>query len=211
LQTLFVGTDPFVGTNPDVEQAPRTGVTAVLKKIVVGALLSLAAAQGANAAVVKVSGAFEATDWYVWDGKLSPSPPIDPLFLDYTATFDDSLIYDGDPAIVRINRTNIPYHIAFSFDGSTIILATRGVAGACSLLPSSFCAFVNYADEAARGDAYFVDQSPPSGGGWAAATITNHASSGERAPEPATWALMIGGFGMAGAMLRRQRLVPVKA
>jgi len=28
-------------------------------------------------------------------------------------------------------------------------------------------------------------------------------------PEPATWALMIGGFGMAGAMLRRRRLVPV--
>lgn len=26
-------------------------------------------------------------------------------------------------------------------------------------------------------------------------------------PEPATWALMIGGFGMAGAMLRRQRRV----
>jgi hypothetical protein len=24
-------------------------------------------------------------------------------------------------------------------------------------------------------------------------------------PEPATWALMIGGFGMAGALLRRQR------
>jgi len=30
-------------------------------------------------------------------------------------------------------------------------------------------------------------------------------------PEPATWALMIGGFGMAGAMLRRRRLVPVAA
>src|SRR5688572_28826003 len=25
-------------------------------------------------------------------------------------------------------------------------------------------------------------------------------------PEPATWALMIGGFGMAGAMLRRRRM-----
>ncbi|WP_367255337.1 PEPxxWA-CTERM sorting domain-containing protein [uncultured Phenylobacterium sp.] len=26
-------------------------------------------------------------------------------------------------------------------------------------------------------------------------------------PEPATWALMIGGFGMAGAMLRRRKAV----
>lgn len=30
-------------------------------------------------------------------------------------------------------------------------------------------------------------------------------------PEPATWAVMIVGFGMAGAMLRRRRLVPVCA
>ena len=30
-------------------------------------------------------------------------------------------------------------------------------------------------------------------------------------PEPATWAVMIVGFGMAGAMLRRRRLVPVRA
>ena len=30
-------------------------------------------------------------------------------------------------------------------------------------------------------------------------------------PEPATWIVMIAGFGMAGAMLRRRRLVPVRA
>jgi len=30
-------------------------------------------------------------------------------------------------------------------------------------------------------------------------------------PEPATWALMIGGFGMAGAMLRRRRMVLARA
>jgi hypothetical protein len=30
-------------------------------------------------------------------------------------------------------------------------------------------------------------------------------------PEPATWALMIGGFGMAGVALRRRRQVAVAA
>ena len=30
-------------------------------------------------------------------------------------------------------------------------------------------------------------------------------------PEPATWALMLGGFGLAGAALRRRSLVPVTA
>lgn len=33
---------------------------------------------------------------------------------------------------------------------------------------------------------------------------------GSSAPEPASWALMIGGFAMMGAMLRRRRLVPVR-
>ena len=30
-------------------------------------------------------------------------------------------------------------------------------------------------------------------------------------PEPTTWALMIGGFGLAGASLRRRRMVAAKA
>ena len=30
-------------------------------------------------------------------------------------------------------------------------------------------------------------------------------------PEPSAWALMISGFGLTGAMLRRRRLVPVRA
>ena len=41
-----------------------------------------------------------------------------------------------------------------------------------------------------------------------AATVTYDAPIGPGpVPEPATWALMIGGFGMAGAMLRRRRAV----
>ena len=37
--------------------------------------------------------------------------------------------------------------------------------------------------------------------------LTFEASAGGGVPEPATWALMIGGFGMAGAALRRRRAV----
>ena len=37
--------------------------------------------------------------------------------------------------------------------------------------------------------------------------IDNFALSAQAVPEPATWAMMIAGFGLAGAALRRQRLL----
>ena len=40
-------------------------------------------------------------------------------------------------------------------------------------------------------------------------TFTYEAVAGPGVPEPATWAMMIGGFGMAGAAMRRRRKVSV--
>jgi hypothetical protein len=45
------------------------------------------------------------------------------------------------------------------------------------------------------------------GGSVGANLVTFGVSSGAAVPEPATWAMMIGGFGLAGAMLRRRRVV----
>ena len=42
-------------------------------------------------------------------------------------------------------------------------------------------------------------------------TLDNVAFTGGAVPEPATWALMIGGFGLAGATLRRRRMVAIAA
>lgn len=42
-------------------------------------------------------------------------------------------------------------------------------------------------------------------------TLDDVSFNGAAVPEPATWALMIMGFGTAGAMLRRRRLVPAVA
>lgn len=158
--------------------------------------LVVAAAQAADAAVITVEGTFTATDWSVYFG--TPSAPIDPLFLDYSATFDDELTYEDDASIVTVNATNIPYAFNFSYspDGGTIILATDGNSGSCSHPASSFCAFIG---DFATGVAYFVEQSPADGGGWVAGTITSGI-----VPEPASWAMLIAGFGLIGASLRRR-------
>ena len=42
---------------------------------------------------------------------------------------------------------------------------------------------------------------------FATLTVTNLGGGGPAVPEPSTWALMIGGFGLAGAALRRRRTV----
>ena len=118
--------------------------------------------------------------------------------MSYSATFDDALVYNGDTSVLTIFSTNVPYPVTFSAPGGggPIVLATFGNSGACTHYPSSFCAFVS---DYATGTPYFVEQSPAGGGGWVAATITAGA-----VPEPATWALLITGFGLTGYAMRRR-------
>lgn len=162
--------------------------------------LALVAAQAASAAVVTVNGAFTATDWAVYFG--TPDAPIDPLYLDYSATFDTDLFYEADTSVLSILSTNIPDAITFSWNpgGTTMVLATFGSSGGCSHPSDSFCAFVS---DLSTGTPYFVEQSRQTGG-WVARTIT--AGGGPGVPEPATWGLMIAGFGLVGASLRRRSL-----
>lgn len=167
-----------------------------MKRALLGAL-ALAAAQAASAGVITVNGAFTATDWQVYFG--SPAAPIDTLYLEYSATFDDALSYTADSSIVSVLNTNIPYGFDFSYGAGNgvFVLATNGSPVGCGHPQSSFCAFVY---DFSTGVPAFVEQSPPGGGGWTAQTIT----AGAVVPEPPTWALLIA-VGLAGAIVRRQR------
>lgn len=169
----------------------------MMKTVFAGAV-ALLAAQSASAAVITVNGAFTATDWGVYFG--SPSAPIDPLYLTYSATFDDALTYEADTSILTIISTNIPYAMTFSYGTvfSTIVLATVGASGSCTHSEESFCAFIS---DFATGTPSFVEQSPAGGGGWVAGTITG----GGVVPELASWAMMIAGFGLVGSALRRRK------
>jgi hypothetical protein len=170
----------------------------MIKGLVLGGL-ALIMAQGANAAVVTVSGNFSATDWVLYFG--APTAPIDPLFLDYSATFDTDLTYTADTSVLTKGPNNIPWDFTFSYSAvfGAIVLATDGDPGSCDNSENTFCAFVT---NFATGVPYFVEQSPAGGGGWFADTI-NDANS-RSVPEPSSWVTMITGLGLVGTALRRR-------
>ncbi|WP_235902546.1 PEPxxWA-CTERM sorting domain-containing protein [Sandarakinorhabdus oryzae] len=159
----------------------------------------LAAATSASGTVTTLSGSFTATDWSVYFGTPAP-PPITPLFLSYSVTFDDALTYNNDANPLTIVSTNIPYPIKFSFqaNGTGYILASSGDPSSCTHFPNTFCAFFS---TSAPSNPNFVEQSGDTGG-WRANTITPGIGA---VPEPASWAMLIAGFGLVGAVSRRRR------
>ena len=118
--------------------------------------------------------------------------------MSYTATFDTSLNDEADTNVLSNIVANFPYPVTFSWDpgGMLMVIATVGSSGSCTHIPESFCAFVS---DLSTGVPEFVEQSPAGGGGWFAGTIT-----GGVIPEPATWAMLIAGFGLVGAAARRR-------
>ena len=172
----------------------------MFKSILAGGLAVLGA-QAADAAVITVNGAFTATDWVVYSSG-TPAAPIDPLYLSYSVTFDTDLDYEMDSSVLSVSATNIPYSFAFSYFANSfvLVLASVGNGGGCTHYSGTFCAFVY---DFGSGLPAFVEQSPTSGGGWVAQTITAGIPTGG-VPEPAAWALMIAGFGLTGAALRRR-------
>ena len=168
-----------------------------MRKFLVAAAAAAMAAGSANAVVTTVSGSFTATNWNVYFG--TPSPPITPLFLSYSATFDDALVYYDDASVLTIGSTNIPYAIKFSYlPNNVMVLATAGSGNSCTHFPFTFCAFISLN---APSQPSFVEQSGEAGG-WVAGTIRPGINA---VPEPASWALLIAGFGLVGAASRRRR------
>lgn len=169
-------------------------------KLLIGAaaLCSAVAADAAN--VVFYTGSFTARDWEVL-GAGSPAAPQTPLYLEWSVFFDTDLTYNSDATALTVIDTNIAAPLAFSFSPATRVLqfATQGTAFSCDLDPGQFCSTIRLADIVAPVPT-FVGQGVE-GGAWQARNIT----LGKPAvPEPASWALMIAGFGLVGATLRRR-------
>ena len=167
------------------------------------AALSLAAAGGANAALTFVGS------WHVGDGPVwTDNPAV------LTAQETAALLFGGvasDYSISTLgndpNLVNFRAHVDGWGDGQYL---TGDVAQNYSLDTGN----PGYNDPygGPSYSAYVLDHScfdrysDPSQSCAAGEPGQNFAFR-NAVPEPATWALMIGGFGMAGSMLRRRRLV----
>jgi hypothetical protein len=147
-------------------------------------------AAGAAATILFTAGAANAAlvligSWQVNDGPSNPAAA--------SAKQIAAQLFGGDPADYFIstvggNVNHLAYYGLVDFPGNGVVLTDDDV--------SSFSGFGGIS-------AYVDDDSIEDG-------FVNYAfrdvkGNGTSVPEPATWALMIGGFGLAGAALRRRR------
>ena len=170
----------------------------VFQKLVVGAAmaLSLACAGAAQAAYVLV-GSWQVDEGPAWDSA-GPDGP-----LAYTAQEAAALLFGGDPADYAISIVSDPSEV--NFVAWYAQLGTDDVG----LFDQDFSA--KY-----LGQFYGPVASHDDKSAGVASAYVNDRVRGDRfknyafryesaAPEPATWALLISGFGLAGTALRRRR------
>ena len=127
-------------------------------------------------------------------------------------------VYNGYPTASPIAEDT---WYTFNISGSTTVFANNGnLVEPAGAGPCSGCYATLSAWQAANATATIVGLSTGSGSGWnggtyrgavdnisftAGAETKSYNFEVAAVPEPASWALMIGGFGLAGAMVRRRR------
>lgn len=176
-------------------------------KVLACASLSLGAAS-ADATVITKTYSFEATGFQpAQDGTVSPSPTVTGSF---TVTFDTAQDAHNQTTGIALNTLSIPYRPQLSFDYLASLDFLRIGAGDDNALVSSlisdFALTVGGASTASHGGGLtsflFTNASPNHFFQADIVRVADVAAPG--VPEPATWALMLSGFGLAGAGIRRR-------
>ena len=133
------------------------------------------------------------TERLITSGPPSVGPP--GILLDTVVRFDA----DGTGRVVTFSTVGAP--VTVLLDPSLITISGDTISGQIprDLLPTTGFAFADYSyihwSRSLFGSQEFIADLAPD-----ASSIT-----GTFVPEPATWALLLAGFGLAGAVLRRQR------
>lgn len=163
------------------------GCTVFLSSQAAGALLSRTYAVQANGFQRSQGGSGE--------------PLADPFLLNFSVTFDDATTVGKTQAGLTVNSFNLPYPAFYAYNhasGSLSVGTEAGLRG-CGLPENSFCFVIDRASSAAPSiDTVF--QVTPTGTFFTRDVRLGVIGGG--IPEPATWAMMLGGFGLIGAAMR---------
>ncbi|BAK65282.1 hypothetical protein SLG_06070 [Sphingobium sp. SYK-6] len=146
---------------------------------------------------------WSANGWYVYEGEQSPYTPASGSFRAYA----DS----SSPTGTMMWAAPITFGGAY-FAGFNTLLVDLYLGG--SLVSSTGAVSLSAAPTLiGNGYAGLVDKVVITGSGgnfWVIDDVTYDVASAGAVPEPATWAMMIGGFALAGGAMRRQRATRIR-
>lgn len=176
-------------------------------------LATLAFGMGAHAASIVRTYDIEASRFVQVFGS-DTTHPQDPVHLNITLAFDNSVDSGITTAGLTVNAFDLPYGVEYAYTifADSLSLATDLVASdTCKPGHGTFCAFIHDATSANPTLIFFnnsLNTTPQNV--WVAETLSLKFTDapgieGPGVPEPATWAMMLVGFAGMGAALRRRR------
>ncbi len=166
---------------------------------------------GASANIETFSGNFRMDNWLCNSkGDCDRGDLIDPIILNYSLTFDTSMNVINSTAGLNIFYTNFPGPLSYSATriGSLqylqIRIGTQMVGYDCAFTTREIC----YDIDGGSGLASFVIQSNSTGQSHISYDELSLGPAGPVSggvPEPATWMMIIAGFGVVCAAMRGRR------
>ncbi len=177
-----------------------------LRNLMVATAIAVATASSATAAVITKTFNFTAHDFTSIGVSGATTPPMNIVIGSITVSFDDNINVQNATSGILVNNLNInqPSTMAYNYVSNSDRLTIGGLAAGANVLTGGVDDFFLTIINASRDDytfGYFY-YSEPGKAIWA----TNQFSDSPSAvPEPATWAMMIIGFGAAGSMMRTSR------
>lgn len=172
---------------------------------ILSAAATLAAAP-ASAAIVDLHFDLTATDFYS-TGFLGETAPVDPVVGNFRIVFDNGAAIFNSQAGLTVTGFNLPAAAFYSYQDDTdaLTIATTLFTGGYGLDSSQHNFALQVFNASTAPQAVIFQYTYAMRDVFEARTLElRPVTGGGVVPEPATWALMIGGFGLAGAALRRR-------